>query len=82
MSVDAIITSPSIIRIKTTDKKTHYINSNMVVAYSPSEEDETKTDMVMLNGQKFTINETPSQLIETRYSRDVRNGSSIINFLG
>ena len=82
MAIDGIITSPSVIKIRTTDKKEHYLNSNLVVSYSPSEDDEKMTDIVMLNGQTFTVNETPSQLVNARYLRDVRNGSSLINFLG
>ncbi len=82
MAIDGIVTSPSLIKIRTTDKKEHYLNSNLVVAYSPSEEEEKMTDIVMLNGQKYTVNETPSQLVTARYVRDVRNGSSLINFLG
>lgn len=82
MAIDGIINSPSLMRVKTIDKKTHYLNSNMVVAYSPSEDDENKTDIVMLNGQKYTVNDSVFQIIDARYSRDVRNGSSIINFLG
>ena len=82
MAIDGIINSPSLMRVKTIDKKTHYLNSNMVVAYSPSEDDENKTDIVMLNGQKYTVNDSVFQIVDARYSRDVRNGSSIINFLG
>ena len=82
MAIDGIINSPSLMRVKTIDKKTHYLNSNMVVAYSPSEDDENTTDIVMLNGQKYTVNDSVFQIIDARYSRDVRNGSSIINFLG
>ena len=82
MAIDGIITSPSVIKIKTTDKKEHYLNSNLVVAYSPSEENDKMTDIVMLNGQKYTVNETPSQLVNARYIRDVKCGASVINFLG
>lgn len=82
MAIDGILTFPPVIKVKTTDKKEHYLNGNMVVAYSPSKDDEKMTDIVMLNGQTYTVNETPSQLINARYSRDVRNGSNIINFLG
>lgn len=82
MAIDGIITSPSVIKIRTTDKKEHYLNSNLVVSYSPSEDNEKMTDIVMLNGQTFTVNETPSQLVNARYLRDVRNGSSLINLLG
>ncbi len=82
MAIDGILTFPPVIKVKTTDKKEHYLNSNMVVAYSPSENDEKMTDIVMLNGQVFTINETPSQLINARYIRDVKTGASLINFLG
>lgn len=82
MAIDGIITSPSVIRVKTVDQKEHYLNSNMVVAYSPSEDNEKMTDIIMLNGQKYTVKETPSQLVENRYRRDVRNGSYLINFLG
>ena len=82
MTIEAVITTPSVIKIRTADKKEHYINSNMVVAYSPSEDNEESTDIVMLNGQTYTINETPSQLINARYCRDVKNGTSLINLIG
>ena len=82
MAIDGIVTSPSLIKIRTIDKKEHYLNSNLVVAYSPAEKSENMTDIFMLNGQKYTVNETPSQLVTARYVRDVRNGSSLINFLG
>ena len=81
MNIDGIINSPSLMRVKTIDQKTHYLNSNMVVAYSPSEDDENKTDIVMLNGQKFTVYDSVSQIVDARYSRDVRNGTSIFNLL-
>lgn len=81
MNIDAIINSPSLMRVKTIDNKTHYLNSNMVVAYSPSEDDENKTDIVMLNGQKFTVYDSVPQIVDARYSRDVRNGTSIFNLL-
>ena len=81
MNIDGIINSPSLMRVKTIDNKTHYLNSNMVVAYSPSEDDENRTDIVMLNGQKFTVYDSVSQIVDARYSRDVRNGTSIFNLL-
>ena len=63
MTIEGIISSPSVIKVRTDDNKEHYLNSNMVVAYSPSLDNEKMTDIVMLNGQVFTVKETPSQLI-------------------
>ena len=82
MAIDGIINSPSLMRVKTIDKKTHYLNSNMVVAYSPSEDDENKTDIVMLNGQKYTVTDSVFQIVDARYSRDIRNGNSLFNLIG
>ena len=82
MAIDGIITSPSFIKIRTVGEKEHFINSNLVVSIEQSEQDEKMSDIVMLNGKTYTVKETSTQLMENRYRRDVRNGASIINFLG
>lgn len=82
MAVDGVINSPSFINIKTIGDNKHYINSNFVVSVSPSKEIEGASDIVMLNGQTYTINDTPAQLIGNRYVRDAKEGRVGINLLG
>lgn len=82
MAIEGIISSPSFVKIKTLGQKEHFLNSNLIVSFSPSQEVEGSTDIIMLNGQVHTVKETPSQLVENRYRRDARNGASVINLLG
>lgn len=82
MAVDGVISSPSFMYIKTIADNKHYINSNFVVSVSPSKEIEGASDIVMLNGQTYTINDAPTQLIGNRYVRDAREGKASINLLG
>ncbi|MBQ8886749.1 MAG: hypothetical protein IJY61_03515 [Candidatus Gastranaerophilales bacterium] len=82
MTIEGIITSPSFIKVKTVGEKERFLNSNFILSVEPNEQDEKMSDIVMLNGKTYTIKETSTQLMENRYRRDVRNGASIINFLG
>ena len=82
MAVDGIINSPSFIKIRTVGDKERYINSNFVVSVEPNEQDDKMSDIIMLNGRVYSVKETASQLMENRYRRDARDGSTIINFLG
>lgn len=82
MAVDGVVNSPSFIHLKTINGKKHYINSNYVVSVNPSRVDEDSSDIVMLNGQIYTVKETPEQLIGNRYIRDAKDGRAGINFLG
>ena len=82
MAVDGIIQTPSLVKVRTIGDKEHYLNSNLIVSFSPSQDVENSTDIVMLNGQVHTIKETPSQLVENRYRRDAQKGATVINLLG
>ncbi|MBQ8634996.1 hypothetical protein IJ425_02450 [bacterium] len=81
MAIEGIIQSPSLVKIRTIGEKEHFLNSNLIVSFSPSQEAEGLTDIVMLNGQVHTVKETPNQLVENRYRRDVARGSSVLNLI-
>ena len=82
MAVDAIINIPAFLKVKTTGNKQHFLNSNLVVSFSPSISEEKATDILMLNGDRYTIKETPDQLIDNRYRRDANKGTSVFNLIG
>lgn len=72
--------APTIAHIKTSDnKKEHYINTNWILAISPSEK-ENETDIVMINGKTYTIKGTPAHHAES-YKQDVKNGAVCLNLI-
>lgn len=72
--------APVIASIKTTnDKKEHFINTQMIVSFSPSE-NENETDILMLNGKTYTIKGTPAHHAES-YKQDVKNGAICLNLI-
>ncbi len=82
MTVEAIITSPSFIKIRTVGGEERYINSNLVEEISPHQDDKNMSDIFMMSGKIHTIKETASQLVGNRYQRDASKGATIINFIG
>ena len=72
--------SPSLMKIKTTkDKKEHYINTSMIVSFSPSNK-EDETDIILINGKTYTIKGTPVHNAES-YRQDVKEGSCMLNLI-
>ena len=72
--------TPTLVKIRTkNDKKEHFINSSMIVAFEPSKKDED-TDIVLLNGKIYTIKGTPAHHAES-YRQDYNQGNSILNLL-
>lgn len=72
--------SPTLMKIRTTnDKKEHFINTSMVVSFSPSKKEE-ETDILLINGKTYTIKGTPSHHAES-YRQDVKDCASILNLI-
>ena len=72
--------TPALIKIRTKDdKKEHFINSSMIVAFEPSKKDED-TDVVMINGTTYTIKGTPAYYAEA-YRQNVNQGNTILNLI-
>ena len=72
--------TPALIKIRTKDdKKEHFINSSMIVAFESSKKDED-TDIVLLNGKIYTIKGTPAHHAES-YRQDYNQENSILNLI-
>lgn len=77
MDINNVITSPALAKIKTVNGKEHFVNSQMIVSLSPAES-EGNTDMLMLNGQTYTLKGTPSHFAE-QYRMENKSGGVILN---
>lgn len=77
MNINNVITSPSLAKIKTVNGKEHFVNSQMIVSLSPSEDD-GNTDMIMLNGKTYTLKGTPSHYAE-QYRMENKSGGVLLN---
>ena len=77
MNINNVITSPSLAKIKTTQGKEHFVNTQMIVSLSPSETD-GNTDMIMLNGKTYTIKGTPTHFAE-QYRMENKDGGILLN---
>lgn len=77
MDINNVITSPALAKIKTVNGKEHFVNSQMIVSLSPSE-NEGNTDMIMLNGKTYTLKGTPSHFAE-QYRMENKSGGVILN---
>ena len=49
-----MLNAPALLKIKTVGDNEHFINSNMIVSMSKTQDADT-TDVVLLNGQKYVI---------------------------
>lgn len=49
-----MLNAPALLKIKTVGDNEHYINSNMIVSMSKTQDADT-TDIVLLNGQKYVV---------------------------
>ena len=77
MDINNVIASPALAKIKTVNGKEHFVNSQMIVSLSPSE-NEGNTDMIMLNGKTYTLKGTPSHFAE-QYRTENKSGGVILN---
>lgn len=77
MDINNVIASPALAKIKTVNGKEHFVNSQMIVSLSPSE-NEGNTDMIMLNGKTYTLKGTPSHFAE-QYRMENKSGGVILN---
>ena len=77
MNINNVITSPSLAKIKTVNGKEHFVNSQMIVSLSPSEDD-GNTDMIMLNGKTYTLKGTPAHYAE-QYRMENKSGGVLLN---
>ncbi len=72
--------NPTLVKIRTKDdKKEHFINSSMILAFEPSKKEED-TDILMLNGEIYTIKGTPAHHAES-YREDLKKGNTILNLI-
>lgn len=77
MSINNVMISPTLAKIKTIGDKEHYINSQMIVALSPAES-EGNTDMLLLNGNTYTLKGTPAHYAE-QYRMENKSGGVLLN---
>lgn len=77
MSINNVIISPTLAKIKTTGGTEHYVNSQMIVSLSPAENKEN-TDMLLLNGKTYTLKGTPSHFAE-QFRKGNKDGDILLN---
>ncbi|MBE7704907.1 MAG: hypothetical protein E7Z90_03725 [Cyanobacteria bacterium SIG29] len=77
MSIQNIIATPTLAKLKTTDGKNPYINTQMIVSIEKGENN-NETDLLMLNGQKFTLTNTPEHFV-SNYQNDCKKTASVLN---